>query len=155
MAGQIEDNKNLFTKYSIPFREHSKDQIAIDTAKVTYIVDLTPFKNNKFVFKITNKSTNKSNVEAKDVFIRKMCRHFKLNFVHWDYRREHKENQYTKKVPERIVIGGEYTTTWANFMAVWTLSEVMEDDQVILLSPKNKRKTLSKLSDLRVWVTKH
>jgi hypothetical protein len=155
MSGQSTKNKDLFTKYNIPFREYSKDQIAIDTAKVTYVVDLMPFKNNPFVFRVVNTNTNKTTVESKDTFLRRLCKHFKLDFIHWDIKKQHSESQYTKKVPEKIEIGGEYTTAWANPMAKWILSEITDDDLAILTSPKNKRKTLSKLSDLRIWVTKH
>ena len=155
MAGQSTKNRDLFTKYNIPFRDHSKDQIAVDTAKVTYVIDLLPFKNNPFVFKVLNTNTNKTTVESKDTFLRRLCSHFKLNFAHWDIKRQHSESQYTKKVPDKIEIGEEYTTVWANPMAKWVLTEVTDDDLAILSSPKNKRKTLSKLSDLRIWVTKH
>lgn len=155
MAGQSTKNRDLFTKYNIPFRDHSKDQIAVDTAKVTYVIDLLPFKNNPFVFKVLNTNTNKTTVESKDTFLRRLCSHFKLNFAHWDIKRQHSESQYTKKVPDKIEIGEEYTTVWANPMAKWVLTEITDDDLAILSSPKNKRKTLSKLSDLRIWVTKH
>jgi hypothetical protein len=155
MAGQSSKNRDLFTKYKIPFKESAKDQILIETEKVTYIVDLMPFKNNPFVFKVFNKGACKTTVESKDTFLRKLCKHFNLEFTHWDIKKQHSETQYTKKVPEKIVIGGEYTTTWANPMAKWILTEITDDDLVILSSPKNKRKTLSKLSDLRIWVTKH
>jgi hypothetical protein len=63
-----------------------------------------------------------------------------------------KEAQYVKELPKEIKIGGEYTTTWANPVAKWVLKEVMEDDQVIMASPKTQRTILSKLSDLRIWV---
>ncbi len=155
MAGQSTKNRDLFAKYNIPFREHSKDQIAVDTAKVTYIVDLLPFKNNPFVFKVLNTNTNKTTVESKDTLLRRFCKHFKLDFVHWDMKRQNSETQWTKKIPEKIEIGGEYTTSWANPMAKWILTEITDDDLVILSSPKNKRKTLSKLSDLRIWVINH
>ena len=155
MAGQSTKNRDLFVKYNIPFRDHSKDQILIDTEKVTYLVDLVPFKNNPFVFTVTNVGINKITVESKDTFLRRLCKHFKLDFVHWDIKKQHSESQYTKKVPEKITIGEEYTTVWANPMAKWVLTEITDDDLAILSSPKNKRKTLSKLQDLRIWVTKH
>lgn len=155
MAGQATKNRDLFVKYNIPFREHSKDQILIETEKVSYVVDLLPFKNNPFVFKVTHLGIGKTSVESKDTFLRRLCKHFKLDFIHWDIKKQHSESQYTKRIPEKIEIGGEYTTVWANPMAKWILTEITDDDQVILISPKNKRKTLSKLSDLRIWVTKH
>ncbi len=155
MAGQSTRNKDLFTKYKIPFSDYSKDQIVIYTEKVPYVVDLMPFKNNPFVFKVVNLNTKKTTVESKDTFIRKLCKHFKLDFIHWDIRIEHSESQYKKIVPEKIIIGEEYTTVWANPMAKWVLTEITDDDLAILSSPKNKRKTLSKISDLRLWVTKH
>jgi len=118
MAGQATKNRDLFTKYNIPFRDYSKDQIAVDTAKVTYIVDLLPFKNNPFVFKVLNTNTKKTTVESKDTLLRRLCKHFKLDFIHWDMKREHSESQYTKKVPDkiRLVVNTQHPgqTLWLN-----------------------------------------
>ena len=147
-------NIDLFKKYNIPYREFSKDQIVIETEKITYLVDLIPIKNNSYVFKVLNMTANRTTIESKDTFLRKLCKHFKLEFKHWDMKVDFKETQYVKELPKEIKIGGEYTTTWANPVAKWILKEVMEDDQVLLSSPKSQRPTLSKISDLRVWVVK-
>ena len=83
MASQAIRNIDLFKKYNIPYREFAKDQIVIDTAKISYLVDLVPIKNNPYVFKVFNMTGNRTTIESKDTFLRRLCKHFKLDFVHW------------------------------------------------------------------------
>jgi hypothetical protein len=154
MAGQPIRNIDLFKKYNIPYREFAKDQIVIDTAKISYLVDLVPIKNNPYVFKVFNMTGNRTTIESKDTFLRRLCKHFKLDFVHWKENVDVVENLYTKEEPKEIKIGNEYTTTWANPVAKWILKDILEDDQVIMVSPKTQRPIISKLSDLRIWIIK-
>jgi hypothetical protein len=154
MAGQPIRNIDLFKKYNIPYREFAKDQIVIDTAKISYLVDLVPIKNNPYVFKVFNMTGNRTTIESKDTFLRRLCKHFKLDFVHWKENVDVVENLYTKEEPKEIKIGNEYTTTWANPVAKWILRDILEDDQVIMVSPKTQRPIISKLSDLRIWIIK-
>jgi hypothetical protein len=154
MAGQPIRNIDLFKKYNIPYRDFAKDQIVIDTAKISYLVDLVPIKNNPYVFKVFNMTGNRTTIESKDTFLRRLCKHFKLDFVHWKENVDVVENLYTKEEPKEIKIGNEYTTTWANPVAKWILRDILEDDQVIMVSPKTQRPIISKLSDLRVWIIK-
>jgi len=154
MAGQPIRNIDLFKKYNIPYRDFAKDQIVIDTAKISYLVDLVPIKNNPYVFKVFNMTGNRTTIESKDTFLRRLCKHFKLDFVHWKENVDVVENLYTKEEPKEIKIGNEYTTTWANPVAKWILRDILEDDQVIMVSPKTQRPIISKLSDLRIWIIK-
>jgi len=154
MAGQPIRNIDLFKKYNIPYREFAKDQIVIDTAKISYLVDLVPIKNNPYVFKVFNMTGNRTTIESKDTFLRRLCKHFKLDFVHWKESTDVIENLYIKEEPKEIKIGNEYTTTWANPVAKWILRDILEDDQVIMVSPKTQRPIISKLSDLRIWIIK-
>ena len=67
MAGQPIRNIDLFKKYNIPYREFAKDQIVIDTAKISYLVELVPIKNNPYVFKVFNMTGNRTTIESKDI----------------------------------------------------------------------------------------
>lgn len=154
MASQAIRNIDLFKKYNIPYRDFAKDQIVVDTAKISFLVDLVPIKNNPYVFKVFNMTANRTTIESKDTFLRRLCKHFKLEFVHWKESTDVIENLYTKEEPKEIKIGNEYTTTWANPVAKWILKDILEDDQVIMVSPKTQRPIISKLSDLRIWCIK-
>jgi hypothetical protein len=48
MATQPIRNIDLFKKYNIPYRDFSKDQIVVETAKISFLVDL--FENGFFNF---------------------------------------------------------------------------------------------------------
>lgn len=154
MAIQPIRNIDLFKKYNIPYRDFSKDQIVVETAKISFLVDLVPIKNNPYVFKVLNLTANRTTIESKDTFLRRLCKHFKLDFVHWKESTDVIENLYIKEEPKEIKIGNEYTTTWANPVAKWILRDILEDDQVIMVSPKTQRPIISKLSDLRIWCIK-
>jgi hypothetical protein len=152
MKKDIEKNKNIFRSCNIPFIEINDQDILIKTANTDYCISMSPLGNNPYVFKVYDRGAEKTEIISKEVFIRKMCRYFELDFKHWDTKAKTVQESYIKGMPKEIKIGGEYTTTWANPVAKWILKENINDDDVILRSPKTGREILSKYSDLRVWI---
>lgn len=154
MSKEIDNNKAIFLINKIPFRESfNKDSILISTSKVEYEVSLKKVGNNPFVFKVSDLTNGKVDVICKELFTRKMCNYFQLDFIHWDAKKAKLMDQYTKKYPSQIIEGELYTTTWANPVAQWVLKEYINDDNIILASPKTDKEILVKSSDLMVWVT--
>jgi hypothetical protein len=81
-----------------------------------------------------------------------MCNYFKTDFIHWNAKKANTMNQYIKVRPKEIVEGQLYTTTWANPVAQWVLKEYINDDNIILSSPKTNKEILTKSSELMVWI---
>ena len=152
MKKDIEKNKNILRSCNIPFIEINDQDILIKTANTDYCVSMSPLGNNPYVFKVYDRDAEKTEIISKEVFVRKMCRYFKIDFKHWDTKAKTVQETYIKGMPKEIKIGGEYTTTWANPVAKWILTENINDDDVILRSPKTGREILSKYCDLRVWI---
>lgn len=155
MAAPKLKNIDLFKKYKIPFREVEENQIIVNTANISYMIDLTPIKNNPYVFKVTDMTHEKVTVESKDKILNRLCKHFNLAYKHWDDKVDFNHQLFEKSMPKEIKVGNEYTTSWAMPLSKWKLKEILdEDDKVILVSPKSKKYTLSKISDLRIWTIK-
>lgn len=152
MGKYVDSNKEIFRSCNIPFKEVSDSEILIKTENIDYHVTLTQLGNNPFMIRVKNNTDNRTEVISKEVFLRKMCRYFKTEFVHWDPKKMLVEQVYTKAIPIDIKEGNEYTTTWANPIAKWRLKEIINDEDVILVSQKSNRELLSKISDLRIWV---
>lgn len=156
MKKSVTDNLNLFKKYNIPFVLGSDDEsIEIKTKAILYEVDLNTFSNNQYVFKVTNKTTNKTKLTSKDTFLRLMCLNFNVPFEHWLEKYRSAEQGMVKEMPVDYIIGELYTTTWANPVAAWTLKEIIGDTDAILSSPKSGVNITSKITELRVWVKKN
>jgi hypothetical protein len=152
MGKYVENNKEIFRACNIPFKEINDREILIKTENVDYQVTLSQLGNNPFMIRVQNNTDNKTEILSKEVFLRKMCRYFKTEFVHWDPKKILVEQIYTKAIPLDITEGKEYTTTWANPIAKWLLKEIINDEDVILVSQKSNREILSKIPDLRIWV---
>jgi hypothetical protein len=152
MGKYVDTNKQIFRTCNIPFKEINEREILIKTENVDYQVTLTQLGNNPFMIRIKNVGEDRTEIISKEVFLRKMCRYFKTEFVHWDPKKQLVEIVYTKAIPVDITEGKEYTTTWANPIAKWRLKEIINDEDVILVSQKSNRELLSKISDLRIWV---
>lgn len=151
MKKDIEKNKNIFRLCGVPFIEINDQDILIKTANTDYCISMSPLVNNPFVLKVYDKAAEKTEMVSKDVLLRKLCRYFKLEFKHWDSKVNANQETYVKLMPGEIKVGGEYTTTWANPVAKWILKEIVDEQDVILSSPKTGRETMAKYSDLRVW----
>lgn len=152
MGKYVETNKQIFVSCKIPFKEISDSEILVKTEEVDYQITLTQFGNNPFMMRIKNVGENRTELISKEVLLRRLCRYFKTEFVHWDPKRRVTELQYCKETPKDIVVGKEYTTAWANPMAKWVLKEVIDGQDAILVSQKSNKEILSKISDLRIWV---
>ena len=152
MSKEIENNKAIFLINKIPFKETTNgDSIFISTNKVNYVVSLKKVGNNPYVFKVSDLTNKRVDVVCKEVFTRKMCNVFNTDFIHWDAQKAKVLNQYRKVLPDSIVEGNLYTTTWANPVAQWVLKDFINDDNIILASPKTNKEILVKLSELMVW----
>jgi hypothetical protein len=151
MASAIEKNKNIFITCGVPFTEIDDKTIKIVTDNTDYHVSLKPIGNNPYFFLVLDKTSGKNSAVSKEVFLRKMCRYFKIDFKHWDTKAEKKQEEYIKIVPDEIVEGRRYTTHWANPLATWVLKEILDGNNVLLVSPKSGRELLSTIPDLRVW----
>jgi hypothetical protein len=153
MSKEIENNKAIFLINKIPFKENAnKDSIFISTIKVEYEISLKKVGNNPYVFKVIDLTSKKVDVICKEVFTRRMCNYFKTDFIHWNAKKANTMNQYIKVRPKEIVEGQLYTTTWANPVAQWVLKEYINDDNIILSSPKTNKEILTKSSELMVWI---
>lgn len=152
MGKGVDNNKQIFRTCNIPFKEINDREILIKTENVDYKVTLTQLGSNPFMMRVENVTDSRTEIVSKEVFIRRMCRYFKTDFVHWDQKKQLVEQTYTKATPEKIIVGGEYTTTWANPIAKWILKEIINDEDVILVSQKSNRELLSKIPELRIWV---
>lgn len=152
MDKSVDKNKQAFISCNIPFKEINEREILIKTQKADYQVSLSQVGNNPFVLIVKTIDDNRSEIISKEVFIRKLCRYFNTEFIHWDPKKRLIETEYTKGDPGDIVEGGEYTTTWADPIAKWFLKEFITDEDVILVSPKTNKELLAKKSDLRVWI---
>lgn len=144
------ENKSIFVLNSIPFKEIDDTQILIETQENNYFVYLDGFNGNPFVLKMLVTPNNSIDVVSKEAFVRKMCRYFKKDFVHWDNKKTNVHAQYQKKIPNEIVIGGEYTTSWATPLTKWVLVQILGKN-VILKTIKTKKEIYTTIDDLRVW----